>query len=151
MQRFQDWTIRLDQFLIHHRDMPFAWGTQDCCLFACSAIKTITGVDPAEDWRGKYDSRRTAQKLAAENKCTTVEDIARAMAAKYQIKEQNVRLAGRGDIICMPTDPRVGLGSSLGVVTGGAVAIPGIEKLVFVPMSEVFRYSDSLVAAWKIG
>lgn len=42
--------------------IPFIWGETDCFLCCCDWIKRVRGVDPAQDLRGTYDSRGSAQK-----------------------------------------------------------------------------------------
>lgn len=59
------WRERLDAFVLARRFTPFAWGTNDCCLFAADAVLAMTGVDHAADVRGTYsDAREAVQVLA---------------------------------------------------------------------------------------
>jgi len=53
----------LDAFLRQRMAQPFAWGVQDCCLFAADAVHAQTGVDPAQAERGSYHDAATAQRL----------------------------------------------------------------------------------------
>lgn len=39
------------------------WGRDDCALWVASVIKDALGYDPADQWRGKYDSRDGANAL----------------------------------------------------------------------------------------
>lgn len=44
---------------------PFAWGVQDCCLWAADWVLAATGRDPAAVWRGRYRTALGAARLAA--------------------------------------------------------------------------------------
>ena len=59
--RFPDWQERLDALISTRREQPFAWGVNDCCTFAASAVEAMTGTDLAEGLRG----HRSAQEAAA--------------------------------------------------------------------------------------
>ena len=47
MKRTQDWQIRFEAFIAERRARPFAWGSNDCAIFAADAVMAITGCDPA--------------------------------------------------------------------------------------------------------
>ena len=67
--RYQDWQTRLDRFIRERRSLPFAWGVNDCCLFAADAAKAICGVDFMADFRGRYSDAEGA--LAATREFAT--------------------------------------------------------------------------------
>lgn len=58
--RYPDWEDRLGRLVEARRDMPFAWGKNDCALFAAAAVKAMTGVDFAKAFRGRYRTQRGA-------------------------------------------------------------------------------------------
>jgi hypothetical protein len=61
--RVRTWQSNL-QALIAERDRAsFAWGKNDCGLFAADAVLAITGNDPAADLRGTYDTEQQANAL----------------------------------------------------------------------------------------
>ncbi len=47
LQRLHDWPLRLEAFVQQRAYQPFAWGVQDCALFAADAVQALTGVDVA--------------------------------------------------------------------------------------------------------
>ena len=49
-----------DALIAERRLMPFARGTNDCCMFAADAVLAMTGRDLAADWRGTYSDDRGA-------------------------------------------------------------------------------------------
>jgi hypothetical protein len=56
---------KLEQHINNHRTVEFTWGTDDCFIFVCRWIKTITGRDPMEDLgeKGKYHTKTGAYKI----------------------------------------------------------------------------------------
>jgi hypothetical protein len=60
--RLPDWPARLDAYLRSRRDMPFAWGSNDCGMFAAGAVEAITGEKPG-DW--SYSGDKAALRLIA--------------------------------------------------------------------------------------
>ena len=89
MRRSPFWlTQELDAFLRDHANAPFAWGINDCSLFAANAIQAITGVDIADDFRGKYSDEGSAFALIKEvTGGTTVADAAAYCASKHGLVE----------------------------------------------------------------
>lgn len=66
----------LARLLAERERAPFAWGAQDCCLWAADAVHAQLGVDPAEQLRGRYATALQAQRLV--HLCGGLEGIARA-------------------------------------------------------------------------
>lgn len=62
-RRLPDWRPRLVAYLEGVRARPFAYGSHDCALFAAGAVEAMTGIDPAGDYRGRYDSLKAGLKL----------------------------------------------------------------------------------------
>jgi hypothetical protein len=100
MTRLPDWQARLDSFLRTHAHDRFVYGSWDCCLFVCSAVREMTGVDPASDFRDKYSSRGEAYRLIkAATGATSVQAIVASITAKLQMPEIPVRRVQTGDIV----------------------------------------------------
>jgi hypothetical protein len=57
------WQAAVADVFLDRLGAPFRWGSNDCCLFAADCIKAATGVDVAEDVRGKYCDTITAYRL----------------------------------------------------------------------------------------
>lgn len=60
MARLKTWPSRFAALVDRVRSAPFAWGSHDCCLWAATAVLTITGEDPAREWRHSYFTPRAA-------------------------------------------------------------------------------------------
>ena len=102
LKRTNHWATRsLHEFLRQRANTAFAWGKNDCALYAADAIKSFTGVDLAADFRGKYNDQATA--LAAIRNITggrTVADAAVYAAKKHGLEERKYPLmAQRGDLV----------------------------------------------------
>lgn len=102
LDKFKHWQTRhFHKFLLARARMPFSWAENDCCTFAADAILSFTGVDIADDFRGKYKDKKTAFRLI--KKVTggdTVADAAAYCATKYGLTELPTPLfAQRGDLV----------------------------------------------------
>ena len=137
IKRLNDWSIRLDRFIDTHRNRPFVWGENDCCLFAMNCVKQITGEDLAAPFRG-YKDQREALKLL--KRCGWVSGIAEAVAEKYEIPEIPALSASRGDVCLFD----IGRGDTLGIRAGEWIYAPGYCGLIAFPMLQAIR-------SWRIG
>lgn len=61
--RLHDWQMRFAEFARARQGESFAWGCNDCFLFAADCVLAITGDDPAADLRGKYASALQAARI----------------------------------------------------------------------------------------
>ncbi len=66
LARLADWPVRLQRLICARLTQPFAWGSNDCFLFAADVLHAITGHDAAADLRGRYASEREARRLLRE-------------------------------------------------------------------------------------
>jgi hypothetical protein len=142
--RVQDWPTLLFHFIEARRHTPFAWGRQDCCLFACDGILAQTGFDPAAKvFRGQYRDRLGATRLV--RKHGGVEAIAVKFLGSPGYAEVPVLMAQRGDVVLIDQiDPEYsGMGAALGICLGVEAAFPGASGLVFHPVSKCLR-------AWRV-
>lgn len=135
-RRFEDWPARLGKFLVEHRSKPFAWGANDCCLFACNGIRAIIGLDPAAGkFRGQYRGAAGAVRLL--KKEGGVEAIAERVCRELGFMEwPAVAQARRGDLVLRETPD----GPALGVCDGHLAVFHG---------SAVVRLTECR-RAWRI-
>lgn len=134
--------------------MPFAWGTNDCAIFAADAVKAITGADIAEDFRGQYHDEAGAFELiaavtgAGSNPANAVGGAAAWCAAKAGLVEwlgkdgkPAPKLAQRGDLVVIQDTGRL----IAGVVhlSGRHVVSVGEEGLKRLSITDVVR-------AWRV-
>lgn len=131
--RREDWPERLAGFVDSRRNMDFAYGSNDCALFAADAIREMTGSDPLADLRGRWTTARGAARLL--NKMGGL----RAAATSLLGDEIAPAFAQRGDVVLLPNEGR----ECLGICTGLVAAAPGATGIVWLPMS-------AAVAAWRV-
>ena len=136
LRRAPDWPSRLEQYLSAARARAFAWGINDCCLFACGAIEAMTGVNPGawflNRYRSAFAARWALKAFAGGGLAETVEKLA-ALHARPEIAPLR---AQRGDL-CL-AGSHDGL-SGLGICLGSRAAFMTPRGLVFVPMGRVAR------------
>ncbi|WP_213805763.1 hypothetical protein [Granulicella sp. dw_53] len=136
-------------FLLERSDIPFAWGTNDCALFAADAIQACTGIDIAADFRGKYTTQlgalRTISKLTGGS---SIVDAATYCAEKHNLTEHTHPLmAKRGDLVVI---------DNAGTLIAGVVHLNGREVisvsengLVRLPIADL-NGQPNVVRAWSI-
>lgn len=95
MKRFSDWSTRLREFEESRSPVPFQWGVNDCCLYACDAIQAITGIDPAESFRGYTTEAEANEKIAVYG---SLEKLTESICDECGFSEVPVKFAKRGDV-----------------------------------------------------
>lgn len=128
MIRRPDWMARLDALVGAHARTPFAWGQQDCCLWALRAIDAICGTAHAAAVAGQYDSADGAVAYAASRGWRTAIDACRDFCGEPLPRAALMR---EGDL-CARTLPGFPFGTVL-VRLGGALIGPDAHGLVCVP------------------
>ncbi len=107
-KRQKHWATRAyHEFLRVRARAAFVWGKSDCALFAADGILAVTGVDIADDFRGKYATEAEAMALI-KSVCNgaTVADAAVYCAQKHGLEEwvdkkgkPRPLMARRGDLV----------------------------------------------------
>ena len=95
--RVDDWQTVLARELAAAAAKPFAWGSHDCCLFACGVCKALCGKDPAESLRGTYSDAAGAEAVIAAHG-GDLAALGREFAARYGLAEVPPAQARRGDL-----------------------------------------------------
>lgn len=135
MQRRDDWASRLIAVIDAADNKPFAWGTQDCALFAADCVQAMTGEDFAAPFRGRYDT--------ALGSVRALKMLGMASLEAYVIsvlgEPISATMAMRGDVVMVDTPE----GQALGVVAGIEAAVAGVNGLVMMPRS-------AWLIAWRI-
>lgn len=136
-RRRDNWPELLDSYIALRAAQPFAWGGQDCCLFASDWVAACTGIDLAAAERGEYATPLGAARVLKLQ--AGVLAIARTHCEAHGFQEIEPEFARRGDMVCF----KGGRGDTLGVCLGDKIAAPGRYGLEYVPMKAAF-------AAWRI-
>lgn len=134
MKRADNWPTLLTRFIEERRAMPFAWGSNDCCLFAADWCRTVGGIDFAEGIRGTYSSALGAMRVL--EKHGGVFGLAQKRAGLERVPKQ---MAQRGDIVAH----EVPHGVALGICLGAVAAFVGRDGLTFAPI-------EAAVGVWRI-
>lgn len=140
LTRTEHWATReLHTFLLDRARVPFAWGSNDCCLFPADAIESFTGVDLAADFRGKYTDLVTAfAAIKSVANGDTVGDAAAYCAEKHGLKEWPFALqAKRGDLVVI--DQPGGLIAGVVHLNGRHVITVSETGLVRLPITAAKR------------
>ena len=110
MQRLNNWEQLLAEFIAKNKNTSFQWGVFDCCLFACDAVLTITGVDMAQDFRGKYTTAKEAYEFVKNFAGDGLAELVAKRAQELGITEIKPLLAQRGDVVLVNKDGHDSLG-----------------------------------------
>lgn len=150
IKRTQHWLTReFDTFLRESKNKPFTWGSNDCCLFAANGIEAITGVNIADDFRGKYTDETSAFALIKTiTDGTTVADAAAYCAKKHGLTEWTDKtgkplplMAKRGDLVVV---------SNAGTLIAGLVDQSG-RYVAAMSETGIIRLSiKSVQRAWHV-
>ena len=134
IERLPDWEQRLADFIAARQSMPFAWGSNDCALFATAAAAAITGVDRAEVFRGRYDSREGAMLALREVGQGT---LLKTMDHLYPRKP--LGFAQRGDLVARGKGKDMAIGVCMGPLCLFVGQEGEREGLVSVPRGDCSR------------
>lgn len=131
-----NWSVAFIQFTQSNRSTPFAWGSNDCVMFAADAVKLMTDVDPASASRGKYKTETGAKRHLA----SKYGDLYSAWDSQL-VRHETIHFVQNGDVVLF--DGALGLTS--GIYWNGGVFAPTLEGVRF--MDEMH---NSLLAAWRV-
>lgn len=137
--KVDNWRTLLAHFIDGRRSRPFVWGQHDCCLFAADWVALATGHDPAEVWRGRYDSALAAHRIAAPfgGIGGLVVHALRLSGAEYV----GAKHATAGDVIIRDSVQ----GDVVGVVIGRDAAFVAEFGLTFAPITD-----DPYAEFWRV-
>ena len=125
--RFDNWPEALAAYIDRKRNEPFEWGVNDCCLFGADWIQICTGLDPAFDLRGKYNSALGAKRIIDKSGGLSV--MVASALIPLGFKEVALSIASRGDILVRDS----GQGDCAGIVIGSESCFVSREGLRFIP------------------
>jgi len=144
IKRSPTWlTQELATFLQQNANAQFVWGTLDCSLFAADAIKAMTGIDVADDFRGKYTDKTSAFALIKSvTGGTTVGDAAAYCATKHGLTPWKYPLqAQRGDLVTVENN---------GELIAGIVDLSG-KRVACLSETGIVRFSImGIKQAWHV-
>lgn len=149
--RKQNWQTLLHNFLEARARAPFAWGSNDCALFAADAVHAFTGEDLGAAFRGKYSTQEEAAAVMQAT-CGSPDALALATHLCAQAgfaQRPHVNFAQRGDVIVLANPD--------GSHSLGIVSLNGLHALFVTDTPDGRGYYlrrmrvRACVAAWKVG
>lgn len=132
-RRLLDWPERLAAIVEERREREFSWGVHDCGMFAADVAQALTGEDPAAWLRGRYSSEAELEAIIVP--MGGIEAAIEHTMAEFGAPECPPAYAQRGDWALV----EVGNDLMTGVVLGDRVAVPGLDRLQFVPLRKALR------------
>ena len=133
LARFEDWEERLSLRLDNVADKPFEWGSHDCALFAADCVKAMTGFDPAEAFRSRYDTQHGAAVALREHGAGTLLKTLKAIFGE----PISPHFAQRGDVVMLD---RTTTGICVGRFSYFVGREEGVEGLLVIPTAQC-RYA----------
>lgn len=133
MKRLPDWQLRLEAFVHERAAVPFAWGGNDCALFAADAVQAMTGVHLCPELRSYSNVREAARSLAALGGV-------RALATRALGEPVPVPFARIGDVVVVQAGKR----EALAICNGQTAIAPAQGGAIGFPMTQA-------LAAWRVG
>ena len=131
--RLPNWQLRFEAFVAARRSAPFAWGSNDCAIFAADCVQAITGTDPAP--AGLRDHRTAKQALRALKHYGGLVGVASAaLGAPMAALRATV-----GDVVLAKS----GNQALLAVCNGTTALAPSANGLMSVGM-------DTCLLAWRV-
>ncbi len=122
----------------------FEWGVCDCCLLAADGVLALTGVDIADDFRGKYADKTSAFALVSSVAGgSAVVDAIAYCAKKYALPERsNPLFARRGDLVVVKNND--------GDVIAGVVSLNGRDVICMAEEGVITLGISQVVRSWSI-
>ena len=133
--RLLDWEQRLEAFIRAESDLPFDEAQHHCGWFAADAVRAMTGVDLAKDWRGRQ--RTIAGALRALRRAGLRDHVDLAAQSLPEIAPS---FAYRGDVMVVAA----GKDMALGVLMGEYICFRGRDGLVL-------QNRMTAIRAFKVG
>ena len=142
MKRLPDWRLRFDALITDRLRAPFAWGSNDCVLFAADNVLALTGEDLALGLRTHTNALGAARALRRLGGLAAL--VERALGPSCHAAG-----ATQGDVVMVlmgdGRDTGCATRSALGVCLNPQSAIgPGVDGLRQIPMARA-------LCAWKVG
>ena len=146
MRRYEDWPDRLVCFLAARDRTPLKWGTSDCSLFACDAVKAMNGSDPGHWFREKYKTKTRAFKLLRQFAGGGLIETTERVMKEMDYPEIQPEKANSGDVVLINVEnvhpDAFGLTAAIMACPEVAIA-QGKDNLVYVEDPDIKK-------AWAI-
>lgn len=95
LPRSDGWERALEDLASAQVSVLPEWGVSDCVMSTCEAIKAVVGIDPLEEFRGRYKTETGAAKRMRGLGCNHVKDL---FDVHMMLEPVNRFSARRGDV-----------------------------------------------------
>jgi len=136
MTRRTNWATYFAEFYKARKNLPFAWGTNDCTTFVCDALIAITGTDYAPP---ELRAVRTAKEALRAIQVLSDGQTLHEAVVKVLGAPKSPGFAAVGDVVAFLTLGEV----TLGICNGDNILCVAAEGLMTVSMSEATH-------VWKV-
>ena len=138
LSRLPNWRLRFDALITDRLRAPFAWGSNDCVLFAADNVLALTGEDLALGLRTHTNALGAARALRRLGGLAAL--VERALGPSCHAAG-----ATQGDVVMVVMGRGRSTRSALGVCLNPQSTIgPGVDGLLQIPMARA-------LCAWKVG
>jgi len=117
---------RMFAVIAEHKNRAFAWGVNDCCLFAARVRDAMTDSDYEAQISAAYSDEASALALIAQH--GGLEGV-----VTHYLGESSVERATRGDVVLFDG----GTGDMLGICVGAHIVAMGESGLRQIPRAEI--------------
>ena len=131
--RLPDWQTRMEAFVRERMHQPFAWGSNDCAIFASDCVMAITGQDPAPAGLRRHRTAKQACRAIARHGGLG------AIATQALGTPIAPSMAQTGDVVLIS----VGKRDALAICNGATALAPATGGLVAAPMAAAHM-------AWRV-
>lgn len=126
MSRTPDWVECMWEVIDAHEYAEFAWGVNDCCIFAARCVDAMTGTLHEIDLSEAYSDEASALAYIAAHGSL-------ADALTHHLGEPVGGRALRGDVVMCAN----GGTPCVGVCVGATVACMGENSMAYLPRSDI--------------
>ena len=133
LRRQTGWRSRLTQTVDWWRHQPFEWGNRDCALFAAACVEALTGTNPAEGFKPRYNSPETAFKALLKTGEKSLPFLLETLFVTIP-----PALAQVGDLVMLTPEPDDAFGGVVGVVLGERILVVTVNGIDSRDRSEAF-------------
>lgn len=127
-----NWEMQFAEFCRQRETMPFAWGSNDCVLFAADCVLAMTGVDHAAQFRGYTTAVHAARLIKKLGGLEAI--VTRALGLPQALHEVTA-----GDVVLVQFESCI----ALGIYSGNACLGPGKDGIMAVGRTQI-------LLAWKV-
>ena len=136
MKKKEDWIDIFFEFVRENKDKPFEWGKWDCCIFANSCIKAMTGQNLIPSTL-KWKNEETAMKAIKDYGKTLKGAVTKACKAK-KLEEVKPAFITTGDLVVFKEESEL-----VGISDGFNILSPSDDGIEF-------KSHDLIVKGWRI-